>query len=96
VTVTYERASRARPSAAWRLMARPALWKRWAPHVRGARGLGDTEVTPGSGAVIVGVVPVPVTVTRKEPGRLWAWRVGAVEIVHRVEPDPRGCRVASI
>jgi hypothetical protein len=33
---------------AWALMARPALWSRWAPHLRGAWGLGSPEVRQGA------------------------------------------------
>ena len=42
------------------------------------------------------MVPVPARVTAKRPGRSWTWRVGPMELVHRVEPAPRGdgCEVA--
>ena len=43
---------------------------------------------------LAGVVPVPARVVEKHPGRSWTWTVGSVRIRHRVEPRPRGCRVA--
>ena len=47
------------------------------------------------GAVLLlGVVPVPARVTAKEPGRSWTWRVGPVELEHRVEPLGTGSTVA--
>ncbi len=69
----------------------------WAPHVRGAWGLGDGEVRAGdSGAArLFGVVPVPVLIVAVDPPRSWTWRVGAVvEMDHRVEPRASGCTVA--
>jgi hypothetical protein len=33
-------------TATWPLMARPGRWREWAPHIRGAWGLGDPEVQP--------------------------------------------------
>ena len=76
------------PRRAWDLMARPALWSRWAPHLRGAWGLGEPEVEAGrSGAArLLGVVPVPARVTAKTAGREWTWQVGLVRMRHRVEP----------
>jgi hypothetical protein len=77
-------------------MAEPSAWPRWAPHVRGAWGLGDPEVREGAaGAVrLLGVVPVPARITAKREGRSWTWRVGPVEIVHRVERRNAGSLVA--
>lgn len=83
----------------WALIARPARWHEWAPHLRGAWGLDDPvtgEVEPGRrGAVkLLGAVPVPVAITAKDPGRSWTWRVGGVvEMGHRVEP---GCAVIEL
>jgi len=37
---------------------------------------------------------VPARVIARRSGRSWIWRVGPVEIVHRVEPRARGCVVA--
>ena len=87
--LTYEARSRAPVEEAWNLLARPARWHEWAPHIRGARGLGSPEVRAGArGAVrVLGVVPVPAKVVAKRAGRSWRWRVGPLEIVHRVEPN---------
>ena len=87
--------SAAPPEVTWALMARPGLWKLWAPHLRGAWGLGAPEVDPGrlGAARLLGVIPVPARVTHKRPGRTWTWRVGPVELDHRVEPVGHGSRV---
>ena len=90
---TYEAPTEAPPDVAWRLLARPAEWRRWSPHVRGAWGLGEPEVEPGElgAARLLGVVPIPARITGKRARRRWAWRVGmVVEMVHRVEPRPDG------
>jgi hypothetical protein len=76
---------------AWALLARPARWHEWAPHLRGAWGLaeGDGEVVVGArGAVrLLGAIPVPVTITAKTFRREWTWRVaGVLDMDHRVEP----------
>ncbi|WP_081690416.1 SRPBCC family protein [Conexibacter woesei] len=77
------------PDAAWALLAQPGRWHEWAPHVRGAWGLGEPEVEIGrSGFVrLVGVVPVPAKIINKGT-RSWTWRVGgAVTMDHVVTPD---------
>lgn len=45
-------------------------------------------------AALLGAIPVPAHVTAKEPGRSWTWRVGPIEIEHRVEPRGSGSLVA--
>ena len=45
---SFSAASSAPPEAAWRLLARPDEWSLWAPHVRGAWGLGAPEVREGA------------------------------------------------
>jgi hypothetical protein len=45
---TFATGSHADPDAAWRLLARPELWSRWSPHVRGAWHLGAPEVREGA------------------------------------------------
>lgn len=93
--------SSAAPEAVWDLLARPARWAEWAPHVRGAWGLAGPDGTVAAGASgaarLVGVVPVPVTivaVSSVPPTRSWTWRVGGVvEMDHVVVPDPEGARV---
>src|SRR3954462_9367078 len=91
---TFAASSRAEPAAAWRLLARPELWSRWSPHVRGAWRLGAPEVRQGAvgAARLLGVVPVPARIVGKHPGGSWTWQVGfgLVEIVHRVEARPEG------
>jgi len=97
---TWTAESTAPPEAAWRLLARPDAWSRWAPHVRGAWGLGAPEVELGAvgAARLAGVLPVPARIVGKRPGRSWTWRVGLglVEMVHRVEPSPGGGSVVAI
>lgn len=46
LTLCYHAHSTAAPASVWRLLAEPAQWSRWAPHIRGTRGLGDPEVRP--------------------------------------------------
>src|SRR3954451_4711404 len=94
---TFTARSTAPPAAAWALLARPARWPEWAPHLGGAWGLGAPEVRAGAlgAARLLSVLPVPARIVAKRPGRSWTWRVGLVEMVHRVEPRPRvGCDVA--
>lgn len=93
---TCQARSGADPARAWELLACPDRWHEWAPHVRGARGLGEPVVEEGRrGSVrLLGVVPVPATVTEVVPGRLWTWKVGPTLMVHRVEPEGTGCLVA--
>lgn len=89
---TFSAATSAPPHVVWPLIARPDAWARWSPHVRGAWGLGSPEVEPGAiGAVrLLGVLPLPAQVTAKRAGRSWSWRVGPVELAHRVEPRSGG------
>jgi len=104
---TFTATSSAPAEVAWRLLARPQDWSAWAPHVRGAWGLGEPEVREGTrgAARLFGAVPIPARIVAKRPGRSWTWRVGVVEMVHRVEPRAersggeasgrdRGCEVA--
>ena len=90
VTVTTHVA--APPETAWALLAEPGRWSSWAPHLRGAWGLGSPEVVDGArgAARLLGVVPVPARIAGKEPGRAWTWRVGPVRIAHRVDAAPGG------
>lgn len=94
----YAASTAADPKIAWELMACPARWHQWAPHVRGAWGLGDREVQVGRNGWVrlLGVVPVQATVVAKEEGRSWTWRVGGVVLMdHVVDPRPGGgCVVA--
>jgi hypothetical protein len=94
----YEAWSAAPPAEVWSLVARPARWHEWAPQVRGAWGLAgaDGEVREGATGVarLLWAVPVPAKVVSVAPGRSWVWRVGPVDLDHRVEPTPGGCLVA--
>ena len=66
----YEAHTDAPPETTWVLLACPTRWEEWAPHVRGAWGLGWPQVREGAiGAVrLFGVVPVPARVIRVNPG----------------------------
>ena len=39
---------------------------------------------------LLGAIPVPARILAKAPGHPWTWRVGPVEMAHRVEPRPGG------
>ena len=86
----YAVRSTADPRTAWALLARPARWPEWAPHLRGAWGLGAPEVQEGrrGAARLLGAIPVPVRIIAVDPGRSWTWRVGvgpaSVEMDHVV------------
>src|SRR5207244_51966 len=81
---------------AWALIAQPANWHLWAPHIRGAWGLGTPEVRTGAvgAARLLGAVPVPAKVIDKQPGRSWTWQVGPAALIHSVTPRRGGCEVA--
>ena len=88
----YEARSAADTDMAWALVAQPARWHEWSPHLRGAWGLGEPEVERGArgAARLLGVVPIPASVTAVAAGHSWTWTVGLVELDHRVDPDPHG------
>ena len=94
--VRFEQTGTGEAADAWALMARPSRWHEWAPHVRGAWGLGAPEVANASRgfARLFGAVPVPARIVAKEAGRSWTWQVGPVRMAHRVESTPTGCTVA--
>ena len=94
----YEARSDADPATAWALVAEPARWHEWSPHVRGAWGLGEPEVRRGAlgAARLVGVVPIPAKVTAVADGRSWTWSVGLMELDHRVDPDGAGGSVVGV
>ena len=96
LTLSYTATSHADPQTVWALLARPDRWHEWAPHVRGAWGLGNPEVAEGRSGVVrvFPAFPVPVRVVAKQPGRSWSWRVGPVTIAHHVEPREDDCLVA--
>lgn len=86
----YEATTTASPQVAWALLSQPRRWADWAPHVRGAWGLGDPEVVEGQtgAARLLGVVPVPARITEVRPGRSWTWVVGGIRMVHAVDAGP--------
>ena len=86
----YEAHADAAPATVWALLACPTRWGEWAPHVRGAWGLGWPQVREGAvGAVrFLGIVPIPARISRVNPGESWAWQIGLVTIDHLVEPLP--------
>ncbi|MCE5290609.1 MAG: SRPBCC family protein [Nocardiaceae bacterium] len=92
---SYSADSDASVEEVWPLISQPERWSDWAPHVRGAWGLGTPEVEAGRrGAVrLIGIVPVPAVVSAKTPGRSWTWRVGPMTLDHAVEPTARGSRI---
>lgn len=97
---TWTASCTAPAAAVWPLLARPAEWSRWAPHVSGAWSLGEPEVRAGAigAARVLGLLPLPARITDVHAGREWVWRIGALgllEMVHRITPSPGGgCEVA--
>ena len=84
----YRARSPAPPDAVWALLAQPARWSEWAPHIRGAWGLGAPEVRYGArgAARLLGLIPVPAVIVAKQAGKEWTWVVPAgVRMIHRVE-----------
>ena len=83
------------PSRAWELLSRPSRWHEWAPHLRGAWGLGEVVRTGDAGAVrLLGAVPVPVRITAVDAPRSWSWRVGAlVDMDHHALASEGGVTV---
>ena len=95
----YESPCNAAPEIVWQLLARPDAWKVWAPHLRGAWGLGTPEVVEGNigAARLLGFVPVPARIVAKRDGRSWTWRVGGVlEMDHAVERRRGGGSVVRV
>lgn len=94
----YEARTTADPATVWSLLAEPARWHEWSPHVRGAWGLGAPEVQRGArgAARLLGVVPVPARVSAVAPGRSWTWSVGLMELDHRVESDGVGGSIVGV
>jgi len=90
-----ERAAAA-PGVVWQLLARPSQWHRWAPHVRGAWGLGEPEVEEGKVGLVRlgGIVPVPARITEVDAGRSWTWFVPPLFLRHEVMPLDAGSLIA--
>jgi hypothetical protein len=97
--------STAPPDATWALLATPAWWHVWAPHIRrvsdGTRGrAAPADLAIGQRLTIHGpaLVSVQARITRVDPGRRWDFAVtlpGPWTIVnaHLVEPSGTGSRV---
>jgi uncharacterized protein YndB with AHSA1/START domain len=85
----------ATPARLWELVARPDLWSRWSPYVRGAEGLGSPEVEQGARGKVVlrGGIRVPAEILEVSPGRSWSWQVGGIVVHHIVTPAPGGSRL---
>ena len=94
--LSFSAFSQADPGVAWALLSEPERWSQWAPHLRGAWGLGRPEVELGAtgAARLLGLVPVPAKITAKEPGRSWTCRVGPVTMDHVVRARRGGCEIA--
>ena len=86
--IAYTAVSSAPAEDVWPLLAEPARWRRWAPHLREAVGLGSPEVEPGRRGAVIAVpgLLVPVRVLDKMPGRSWSWSVGPLRLGHAVRP----------
>src|SRR3954463_5023701 len=93
---TWTADSDASPRAAWALPSRPDAGPAWAPHLRGAWGLGGPEVRAGAlgAARLLGVIPVSAGISAKDNGRSWAWRGGPAVLMPRVIERESGCTVA--
>lgn len=85
----------ATPERLWQVVARPDLWSRWSPYVRGAEGLGSPEVEQGARGKVVlrGGIRVPAEILEVSPGRSWSWQVGGIVVHHVVTPDPEGSQL---
>ncbi|KAA0024107.1 SRPBCC family protein [Antrihabitans cavernicola] len=95
MTRSYSADSTATAAETWSLVSEPARWPEWAPHIRGAWGLGTPEVQAGQrgAARLLWVVPVPALVSAKSEHRSWSWQVGPVTLDHEVTPLPSGSRI---
>lgn len=98
----HEASTAAPPQVAWALIAEPDRWHEWAPHLRGAWGLGSPQVQQSrrGAARLLGAVPVPAlisAVTRDgDGGGSWTWRVGPASFDHVVRALPSGGATVAI
>lgn len=84
--ISYSAVSPEPSQTIWPLLAEPARWRRWAPHLLRTAGLGEPEVQAGRRGVVIlapGVL-VPVRIVGKVPGQEWSWTVGPVRLRHAV------------
>jgi uncharacterized protein YndB with AHSA1/START domain len=86
--IAYATEVAAAPDHVWPLLAQPARWPAWAPHLRGARGLGDPEVEAGRrGTVTLAPgIPIPVRILSLTPGEAWTWQAGPMRLTHALRP----------
>ncbi len=92
------RADGSRSEELWRWLATPALWPRWAPHIRRtstSAAVPTQAVSPGDIVFIEGVGPTRVTakITRVDHPHRWDFRVDLplgyhVEASHEVLRGP--------
>ncbi len=97
------RADGCRREDLWRVFATPALWPRWAPHIRRTSTSAASprqEIGVGDVVSIDGIGPSSATaaITRVERPRRWDFRVDLplghhVEASHEVLRDPVAVRV---
>lgn len=61
MTHTFSADSAAQATETWSLVSEPARWPEWAPHIRGAWGLGSPEVQRGrrGAARVLWLLPIP-------------------------------------
>ena len=92
--IAYTAVSSAPAEDVWPLLAQPARWRRWVPHLREAVGLGRPEVEPGRRGLVIAApgLLVPVRVLDKVPGRCWTCSVGPLRLGHAVTPAKGGGR----
>lgn len=93
------------PAVAWDLLATPARWPQWAPHVTRvtiARGHDARPPMLTAGQLLVvhvrGPIVARVRVTHVDRGHRWDWTVllpgpWSLHAAHVVEPRAQGCRV---
>ncbi|MEU6109077.1 SRPBCC family protein [Streptomyces albidoflavus] len=95
-TRTVTRAGPAAPDTVWERYARPALWSRWAPHIRRV----ETEagrIAPGVRGRVFSYAGVRVRFAVErvdEERRMWMWRVRlgplVLRLCHEVTAAPGG------
>ncbi|MET7507246.1 SRPBCC family protein [Streptomyces albidoflavus] len=95
-TRTVSRAGPAAPETAWERYARPALWPRWAPHIRRVETDAD-RIAPGVRGRVFSYAGMRVRFAVErvdESRRMWTWRVAlgplVLRLCHEVTAAPGG------